>query len=110
MRRSETRSSLRFEAPAAIGAAARATAAILLASGLAAASAPALARGGNLTPPAGQLAATAPGGTQGLAGPGNVEEAVRSGRAYGVSRGPLRRYDRIAPAPERRRAIDAPYR
>ena len=88
----------------------RATATLVLAAGLAAVSGPAFARGGNLTPPAGQLAATAPGGTEGLAGPGNVDEAVRSGRAYGGTRGHIRRYDRIEPAFERRRAIDAPYR
>ncbi len=34
------------------------------------------------TSPGGQLPATAPGGAEGLAGPRNVEEAVRSGHAY----------------------------
>ena len=38
--------------------------------------------GGSYTPPGGQLPATAPGGTQGFAGPRNVDEAVRSGHAY----------------------------
>lgn len=38
--------------------------------------------GASPTPPGGQLAATAPGGTEGLAGPRNVSEAVRSGHAY----------------------------
>ena len=41
--------------------------------------------GGAPTPPGGQLAATAPGGTEGLAGPRNVNEAVRSGHAYPVA-------------------------
>ncbi|MGU3537715.1 hypothetical protein [Methylobacterium sp. A54F] len=54
------------------------------------ASGSALARGGSYTPPAGQAAATAPGGTQGLAGPRNVSEAVRSGQAIGVPRRPDR--------------------
>ena len=36
------------------------------------------------TPPGGQLPATAPGGTEGIAGPRNVDEAIRSGNAYAV--------------------------
>lgn len=51
----------------------------------------ALARGGSFSPPAGQLPATAPGGTEGLAGPRNVEEAVRGGHGYRkVHRNPYR--------------------
>jgi hypothetical protein len=38
--------------------------------------------GGSYTPPGGQLPATVPGGTEGRAGPRNVDEAVRSGHAY----------------------------
>ncbi|UMY19042.1 hypothetical protein MMB17_07020 [Methylobacterium organophilum] len=54
-----------------------------LAAGLTLSPDGASARGGSFTPPGGQLAATAPGGTQGLAGPRNVSEASRGGHAYG---------------------------
>ena len=49
-------------------------------------SGPALALSGAApTPPGGQLSATAPGGTEGRAGPRNVDEAVRGGNAYPVA-------------------------
>lgn len=38
--------------------------------------------------PAGRDPATAPGGTKGIAGPGNVDEAVRSGDAAPASPAP----------------------
>jgi len=40
------------------------------------------ARGMGASPPAGLAPATAPGGTKGIAGPRNVDEALRSGQAY----------------------------
>lgn len=43
--------------------------------------------GGSFTPPGGQAPATAPGGTQGLAGPRNVSDAIRSGQAVEVPPG-----------------------
>lgn len=55
----------------------------LFSAGAASWGVPAQARG-TFNAPAGQAPATAPGGTQGLAGPGNVEDAVRSGQAYGA--------------------------
>ncbi|WP_375464104.1 hypothetical protein [uncultured Methylobacterium sp.] len=48
---------------------------------------PVLARGAGATPPAGLAPATAPGGTEGLAGPRNAAEAVRSGQAIAVPPG-----------------------
>lgn len=68
--------------------------ALLGAVALAASSGAALAlSGASPTPPAGQPAATAPGGTQGLAGPRNVSDAIRGGQAIGVPPGAVRGRD-----------------
>lgn len=56
---------------------------VLLACGLGSA-VPALAQ--STGAPAGRPAATAPGGTEGMAGPANVRRAIRGGKAVGVSR------------------------
>ena len=45
------------------------------------------ARGIGASPPAGLAPATAPGGTQGIAGPRNTAEAIQSGQAYAVQPG-----------------------
>ena len=67
------------------------------------------ARGMGASPPAGLAPATAPGGTQGIAGPRNAAEAIRSGQAYAVrpSRGDLRVDRPVSNADRRERG---PYR
>lgn len=67
------------------------------------------ARGMGASPPAGLAPATAPGGTKGIAGPRNVDEALRSGQAYAFQPGVggIRAY---RPEPSVHRREHGPYR
>lgn len=67
------------------------------------------ARGMGASPPAGLAPATAPGGTQGIAGPRNTAEAIQSGQAYAVR--PIGSGIRVyRPASNSNRPERSPYR